>query len=130
MNKILITTVLVCCSFLVYSQSIFKKESNWMDKKNGISYEMNIFSRSVKDGDTNFAKAKFTSAGNLSLLDKIELVQDGKLKLNIDLKIESTEIQVEPGVYKFKIYHKKLGEKDFEVELKKAQTNNIKLTIK
>ena len=130
MNKVLITTVLVCFSFLAYSQSIFKKEANWMDTKNGVSYEMNIYSKSAKNTDANLAKAKFTIAGDLSLLDKIELFQDGRLKFNIELKTETTEIQQEPGVYKFKIYHKKLGEKDFEVELKKGQTNNIKLTIK
>ncbi|MFC3559422.1 hypothetical protein [Pedobacter jamesrossensis] len=101
-----------------------------MDTKNGVSYEMNIYSKSVKNADANFAKAKFTTTGDLSLLEKIELVQDGKLKFSIELKTDSTEIQLQPGVYKFKIYHKKLGKKDFEVELKKAQTNNIKLTIK
>ena|GEM_PF-985751 len=130
MNKILITTVLVCFSFLAYSQSIFKKEANWMDTKNGVSYEMNIFSKSAKNADANSARAKFIAVGDLSMLDKIELIQDGKLKFNLELKNETTDIQLPPGVYKFKIYHKKLGEKDFEVELKKAQTNNIKLTIK
>ncbi|PWS31213.1 hypothetical protein [Pedobacter paludis] len=130
MNKFLITTALVCFSLLAYSQSIFKKESNWMDTKNGVSYEMNIYSKTAKNSDVNMAKAKFTIIGDLSQLEKIELVQDGKPKFKIELKTETTEIPLQPGVYKFKIYHKKLGEKHFEVELKKAQTNNIKLTIK
>lgn len=130
MNRILLTTTLVCFSIFAYSQSIFKKEANWMDSKNGVNYEMNIYSKSAKNTDTDLAKAKFTATGDLALLEKIELVQDGKLKFNITLKTETTAIQLQPGVYKFKIYHKKLGEKDFEVELVKAQTNNIKLTIK
>ncbi|WP_231423912.1 MULTISPECIES: hypothetical protein [Pedobacter] len=130
MNKILLTTTLVCFSIFGYSQSIFKKEANWMDSKNGVNYEMNIYSKSAKNTNAAYAKAKFTAVGDLSLIEKIQLVKDGKLKFNITLKTETTEIQLQPGVYKFKIYHKKLGEKDFEVELKNAQINNIKLTIK
>ena len=130
MNRILLTSALVCFSILGYSQSIFKKEANWMDSKNGVNYEMNIYSKSAKDTNTEFAKVKFTAIGNLFLIEKIELIQDGKLKFNIRLKTHTTEIQLEPGIYTFKIDHKKLGEKDFELELKKAQINNIKLTIK
>ncbi|RNL55710.1 hypothetical protein [Pedobacter jejuensis] len=130
MNKILITIALAACSLLANAQSLFKKEANWMDTKNGISYEMNIFSKSAKYNNQNLAKANFTIVGDVSILQKIELLQDGNLKFNVPLKSETSEIQLKPGNYTFRMYHKKLGEKDFEVELKKAQLNNIKLTIK
>ncbi|KQS36951.1 hypothetical protein [Pedobacter sp. Leaf194] len=130
MSRILTTCLLICFAFLGYSQGIFKKEANWMDTKNGITYEMNIYSKPVKSNSSTLAKVKFTIVGDVSLLEKIELLQENKLKFNMELKAENTDIKLQPGVYKFKIYHKKLGEKDFEVELKNAQTNNIKLTIK
>ncbi|MFC4211190.1 hypothetical protein ACFOWA_08370 [Pedobacter lithocola] len=130
MNKILITIALAACSLVTNAQSIFKKEANWMDTKNGISYEMNIFSKSAKYDNKNLAKANFTIVGDVSLLQKIELLQDGNLKFNLPLKSETCEIQLKPGNYTFRMFHKKLGEKDFEVELKKAQLNKIKLTIK
>jgi hypothetical protein len=130
MNKFLMTMILACFSYLASAQSIFKKEANWIDNKDGVSYEMNIYSKSGKDADAKIAKADFAIIGNLALLEKVELIREGKVKFNLALKAETSELQLQPGLYTFKIYHKKLGEKDFEVELKNAQKNNVKLTIK
>ncbi|WP_316807220.1 hypothetical protein [Pedobacter agri] len=130
MNRFLITTILACFSFLANAQSIFKKEANWIDNKDGVNYEMNIYSKSGKDADAKTAKADFTIIGDLAMLEKVELKKEGKLKINLALKPETSELQLQPGLYTFKIYHKKLGIKDFDVELKNAQKNNIKLTIK
>ncbi|WP_316832040.1 hypothetical protein [Pedobacter aquatilis] len=130
MNRILITIAIACFSLMANAQSIFKKEANWIDQKNGVSYEMNIYSKSAKNAGSDLAKIKFTIDGDLTLLEKVSLMLDGKLKMNVPLKAEANEIELQPGVYTFKIYHKIFSEKDFEVELKKAQQNNIKLTIK
>ncbi len=130
MTKILITIAITCLSYMANAQSVFKKESNWIDNKNGASYEMNIFSKSGGKTTTNLSKANLTLAGDLALLDKVNFIQDGKLKMDVPLRAETTEIELKPGTYTIKIYHKVLGEKDFEVELKHAQQNNIKLTIK
>ncbi|WP_443946526.1 hypothetical protein ACJVDH_05280 [Pedobacter sp. AW1-32] len=130
MKKILITLAFACCLYTVQAQGIFKKEANWQDKKNGITYEMNIWAKSAKDETLTKALAKFTPTDEKSLLEKVELIQEGKLKFSVPLRSETTEIQLEPGLYTFKLYHKKLGIKEFEIELKKGQKTNIQLTAK
>ena len=130
MKKILYTLSFTCLMFFANAQGIFKKESNWKDNKNGVSYEMNIWSKSIKDAKQIKASVTFTVLGDPDLIDNIDLVQEGKLKFNISLKSTNTDIQLEPGVYTFKLYHKKLGEKEFEIKLEKGQKANIQLTVK
>jgi len=130
MKKILITIAFVFGLYTAHAQGIFKKEANWKDSKNGITYEMNIWAKSAKDEKLTKAVANFIAQGDKSILEKIELVQKGNLKFNLPLKSETTELQLDPGIYTLKIFHKKLGEKEFEVELKQGQKTNIQLTVK
>ncbi|MGA9651332.1 hypothetical protein [Pedobacter sp.] len=130
MKKTFCTISLICLIFFANGQGIFKREANWKDSKNGIAYEMNIWCKSAKDAKQTKALAIFKMQGNTDLLDNIDLVQGEELKFNISLKSINTEIQLEPGVYTFKLYHKTLGEKEFEIKLEKGQKVNIQLTVK
>lgn len=130
MKKILCILSLICVMFFANGQGIFRREANWKDNKNGVTYEMNIWCKSTKDAKQTKALAIFKMQGNSDLINKIDLVQAGELKSNISLKPTNTEIQLEPGVYTFKLYHKTLGEKEFEIKLEKEQKANIQLTVK
>lgn len=128
--KILMMITALALSALGFPQEKENNHSKWTEVRNGSRYKMEVVE------ELHQAKAKetphiaFTIEGDLSLLEKVAFVQKGKLINNLSLSKNAQDINVAPGTYLFKFYHKKMGEKEFEVNLKKGDDKVVKLSLK
>lgn len=130
MKKLMIMMAFLFAASMAFAQ---KKESNyskWTEVRNGSRYRMEVAEEELQTKIGEKPNAVFSIAGEVALLDKVVLVQKDKLLMTLALTKGAQEIKVEPGVYTLKFYHKKIGEKEFEVSLKKGDHKNIKLTLK
>ncbi|KQC01688.1 hypothetical protein [Pedobacter sp. Hv1] len=130
MKKFMMIMAFLFTASIAFAQ---KKESNyskWSEVRNGSKYRMEVTEEQLQSKIGEKPNAVFSIGGEVALLDKVVLVQKDKVMMTLALSKAVQEINVEPGVYTLKFYHKKIGEKEFEVNLKKGDHKNIKLTLK
>lgn len=130
MKKILLMAIFALSLGTVSAQEQSKNTSKWREIRNGKSYQMAIESKNSNkkaDGETHLA---LKIEGDVTQLSKLSLTQKNQMMINLPVSKEAQDIKVEPGLYTFKLYHKNLGEKAFEVEIKKGDDKEVLITLK
>ncbi|WP_199117543.1 hypothetical protein [Pedobacter sp. ASV28] len=130
MKKIIITTLLSIAVNFAFAQNRENNHSVWRDSKNGITYQMEISSTLVKVGKNEKPHVSFSVIGDIGSLQKLTFTRKNELQVNLTLEQKPQDIMVEPGLYTFKLYHQKLGQKEFDIELKKGEDKKVVLTLK
>ena len=128
--KTLITLAVFVWTTVTFTQEKEANYSKWKEVRDGKKYAMEVAEELLNAKPGEKPSVVFSIAGEVSLLAKVTLVQKERLITILPLQKEAKEIKVEPGVYTFKFYHKKIGEKEFEVNFKKGDHKVVKLSLK
>jgi len=129
MKRIVLIIALAIAACGVNAQEKNSSHSKWKETKNGVTYEMEV----RMDGLANKAAAKphlkVTVKGDTSKLTKLVFTRSNEFYVTVPVSKKAQDISVEPGLYTFKFYHQKLGEQQFEVDLKTGDDKVVVLTL-
>ncbi|RZK53719.1 MAG: hypothetical protein EOO87_12250 [Pedobacter sp.] len=129
MKKLLIAILFVAVSVTVSAQEKTKSHSKWKETKDGVTYEMEASMTGVSTKNVEKPHITLNFAGDTKSLTKVAFKGD-ELYVTIPVVKGGQNINVAPGFYKLKITHDKLGEQEFDIELKKNDYKEIVLTLK
>jgi len=129
MKRIILIVALVIGVLSVNAQEKNSSHSKWKETKNGVTYEMEVKVDGLANKAATKPHLKFTIKGDTSNLTKLGLTSSKEFFVTVPVSKEAQDINVEPGHYTFKFYHQKLGEQQFEVDLKTGDDKVVVLTL-
>jgi uncharacterized protein YdeI (BOF family) len=129
MKKIITIAAFALISLSAAAQQKSKSDSKWTSTTDGQTYQMEASSTSNAKS-TEKSHVSFSINGDAKYLSKVIFTKKDELFVNIGTTKETQEINVEPGLYKFKFYHDKIGVQEFEVDLKNGDNKTVTLTLK
>lgn len=127
--------LLMIAAFALTTSSLFAQEktksnSKWKETKNGVTYEMEVDMKGTSTKNVEKLHITLNFKGNTDELTKVAFTKEDDLYVTIPVIKGGQNINIEPGLYTFKVAHQKLGEQKFEVELKRNDYKEITLTVK
>ena len=129
MKKYILMIAFTFTSLALFAQRETKTDSKWKSTIDGKTYQMEISAAGVSNKSTEKPHLSFSIKGDLANLSKISLASK-ESQLAVPVAKESQDINVAPGLYKFKFYHDKMGVQEFEMNLKAGANKTVVLTIK
>lgn len=130
MKKILFLTLVVMTAITVSAQEKTSSHSKWKEKKDGVTYEMEVKITGVNTKNVEKPHILFSTKGDAKDLTKIALVKGDDFLITVPVDESPRNINVAPGKYVMKFYHQKLGEQVMDVELKRGDDKQIVLTVR
>lgn len=129
MKKLIIAILFAVVSVGASAQEKTNSHSKWKETKDGVTYEMEASMTGVSTKNVEKPHITLNFAGDTKSLTKVAFKGE-ELYVTIPVVKGGQNINAAPGFYKLKITHDKLGEREFDIELKKNDYKEIVLTLK